>query len=189
MKAFNRSLRFVSVLALLLGALVRSTNRTRALNPQPLPPHQFGIVSIFSGQIARLHVVNTADPCPAGQPCQQVQVELSFIDADPDNPSVIGSVYNAMLAPGQSVHLDLNPDTAGVPPGPSFSNGRLEFRAVVKKVILEFTKSHPADPCAVPDPIVSTLEGFETIALNFTKVDFVYTPQLQSGSCAPGPKF
>jgi hypothetical protein len=154
MKAFNRSLRLVAALALLLGALFWSTNRTRALNPQPLPPHNFGILGIVSGQTARLHVVNTASPCPAGQPCPSAQVELSFVSGDPDNPVVIGSVFNAQLAPGQSTHLDLNPDTAGVPPGP---DGRLEFRAVVKVSIPPGPAVSPA-PCAPPDPTVSTLE-------------------------------
>jgi hypothetical protein len=156
-KAFNRPLRLVAALALLLGVLFWSTNRTRALNPQPLPPHNFGILGIVSGQTARLHVVNTDSPCPAGQPCPSAQVELSFVSGDPDNPNVIGSVFNAQLAPGQSTHLDLNPDTVGIPPGPPNIGGRVEFRAVVKVSISPGPQQSPA-PCAPPDPTVSTLE-------------------------------
>ena len=62
MKAFNRPLRLVAALALLLVVLFWSTNRTRALNPQPLPPHNFGILGIVSGQLSNYNCRRCRQP-------------------------------------------------------------------------------------------------------------------------------
>jgi hypothetical protein len=178
MKAFNRPLRLVAALALLLVVLFWSTNRTRAVNPQPLPPQQFGILGVVSGQTARLHVVNTDSPCPAGQPCPTAQVELSFLGGDLAQPIV----SNATLAPGQSAFLDLNPDTVGIPPGPQNFGGRVEFRAVVKVSIPPGPSSSPA-PCHPPDPCVSTLEVIDNSA---GKAALVLYPLWPPGPCMVG---
>ena len=163
MKAFIRSLRLVAVLALLLGALAWSTNRTRASNPQPqplLPGQRYGIVTIVSDEIAQLHVVNTADPCPPGQPCDPIEVELSFTKADPSNPIPIGSPLVARLTPGQSAQLEFNPV------GPSGGGaGKVMVRPLVisKGAMLNGT-----------NPIVSDLEVID----KQDKVHFIYHPPM-----------
>src|SRR5262249_7730291 len=170
MKAFNRSLRFVAVLALLLGALAWSTNRTRASNPQPqplLPGQRYGIVTIVSGEIAQLHVVNTAEPCPPGQPCDPIEVELSFTKADPNNPIPIGSPLVARLTPGQSAQLDFNPDTALGPGSAGGGNGKVGVRPLV------ISKGEAAMLNGT-NPIVSDLEVMD----KQDKVHVIYHPRM-----------
>jgi len=119
MKTRTNSIKLICVLAVALVFFVATASvmRVSAVNPQPLPPSEFGIVSIVAGQTARLNVVNFPHN-PDSPESSAVQVTLTFFDMS--GHQITGSdgqpvQTTATLNPGQATFLDLNADMFGPP--------------------------------------------------------------------------
>jgi hypothetical protein len=184
MKTRSNSIKLLVLTALIASvvSIFFGTQRTKALNPQPLPPGEFGMVGFTSGQTFRLNAVNAFPhnpdmPTTSSQGSSSdssagpsVQVTLTFLDSN-GNPLLNGGghpIQSTMtLGPGQSTFLDLNADTmpVGPPscqsgcvnaPGP---NGRLELRPRVTAILTNPQKGDDDDK--VRNPIISSLELFD----------------------------
>jgi len=122
MKTRNRSIKLLGGLAVAIVFFSAwNARRVSAVNPQPLPPSEFGIVSIVAGQTARLNVVNfphNPDRPASVENTAAVQVTLTFFDAS--GHQITGAdgqpvQTTATLNPGQATFLDLNADSFGPP--------------------------------------------------------------------------
>jgi hypothetical protein len=163
------------------------TQRTRALNPQPLPAGEFGMIGLMPGQTARLSVVNidSGGGCPTCGACNHcVNVTLTFFDAN-GNPLLHSDGQavrsTATLNPGQSSFLDLNGDSLAPPitkpnPQPDPTCGGSGCTRPMIRALVIGDWSGPGDEASVGNrstPIISTLELFD----NSTGKTTVLMPQ------------
>jgi hypothetical protein len=179
----RHSIKLLLVTAVSSGLLIIlfHTPQARALNPQPLPPGEFGMIGLVPGQIARLNVVNTI----TNDDCRNCSVEgghasvtLTFFDATGNQ--LLDSTgaplqSTATLEPGQSTFLDLTMPQ-GPPNLPVSVAARTQIRAEVTG-----TWSGPGDlPLGLR--VISTLEildsatGRTTMAMLSTSVAFPHNP-------------
>lgn len=187
MRTRNNSIKLLGALALAVTLFVAAwdARRVSALNPQPLPPGEFGMVGLVAGQTARLNVVNIPNgPCRgcAVSSGSAVQVTLTFFDASGNqfmdaNGQPVQSTIT--LGPGQSTFLDLSADTipqgppnfpVGPPITPGAAGGRAQIRAEVTGF---FPQGPPSKDQSRTNPIISTLELFD----NSTGKTTVFVPQ------------
>jgi hypothetical protein len=183
MKTRSNSIKLLVLTALIASvvSIFFGAQRARALNPQPLPPGEFGMVGFTSGQTFRLNAVN-AFPHNPDMPTTgsegsssdssagpSVQVTLTFLDSN-GNPLLNGDghpIQSTMtLGPGQATFLDLNADTMPngpptMPVGPpsAGAGGRIELRARVTAILNNPQKGDDDDK--VRNPIISSLELFD----------------------------
>jgi hypothetical protein len=172
-KTLNTISRLIVLIAFVAMLATFRTHRVSATNPQPLPPGEFGMVGLVSGQTARLNVVMPNGPPTEPSTSQSsrastrsdvsgssVNVNLTFFDANGDQ--FIGSdgqpvQSTVTLTPGHSTFLDFNANA--MPTGPSWTantpGGRGQIRA---QVIGDW--SGPGDEKHT-NPIISTLEVFD----------------------------
>lgn len=180
MKTRSNSIKLFVLTALIASvvSIFFGTQRTRAINPQPLPPGEFGMVGFTSGQTFRLNAVNAFPHNPdtpttssqssssdsSGGP--SVQVTLTFLDSNGNqllNADGHPIQSTITLGPGQSTFLDLNADTMPsgpptMPVGPpsAGAGGRIELRPRVTAILNNPQKGD--DDEKVRNPIISTLE-------------------------------